>query len=243
MNSASFEGLWSAFTRLKMQRTWESISAGTDDRCGRRHRRVGVEPRSRACCRVSRSLIVMAALGLVKSFAALLGAARGHARRPHVRRARVDRDGAREGPYDMFTYYFSLGLMPMMLVSGRVLPGRAIAEGGELRRAAPAPRPCDRADPGPRRRRSARQHPAARAGVLVLYSSRDGRDRDAARAKTAEASESWHNPGPRTAPDQAHGSYFRSSQACDVRPLEPHGEAVRPHRQGHHDCRSQAGGT
>src|SRR5690606_15139844 len=25
MNSASFEGLWSAFTRLKMQRTWESI--------------------------------------------------------------------------------------------------------------------------------------------------------------------------------------------------------------------------
>ena len=33
------------------------------------------------------------------------------------------------------------------------------------------------------------------------------------------------------------GTHIRSPQARDVRPLEPHGEAVRANRQGHHDRR------
>jgi YebC/PmpR family DNA-binding regulatory protein len=34
-----------------------------------------------------------------------------------------------------------------------------------------------------------------------------------------------------------HGAHLRSQKAHDVRAVEPHGEAVRPHRQGHHDGR------
>ncbi len=124
MNSASFEGLWSAFTRLKMQRTWESILQApmtvTDVVVGE-----WVWAALKGTLSGITILIVMAALGLVKSLAALWVL-------PIVVLVGLTFAGlalimtALAKAYDLFTYYFSLGLMPMMLVSGVFFPAEQL---------------------------------------------------------------------------------------------------------------------
>jgi lipooligosaccharide transport system permease protein len=120
MNSASFEGLWSAFTRLKMQRTWESILqapmtvadvvVGEWVWAGLKGTLSGIA-----------ILLVMTALGLVKSFAALWVL-------PVVLLVGLTFAGlalivtALAKAFDLFTYYFSLFIMPMMLLSGVFFP-------------------------------------------------------------------------------------------------------------------------
>ncbi|MDY0065967.1 MAG: ABC transporter permease [Steroidobacteraceae bacterium] len=120
MNSASFEGLWSAFTRLKIQRTWESILHApmtvADIVIGE-----WVWIALKGALSGTAVLLVMAAFGLVKSIAALwvlpivllVGLAFGGVALIITALAKS---------YDSFTYYFSLILMPMVLMSGVFFP-------------------------------------------------------------------------------------------------------------------------
>lgn len=124
MNSASFEGLWSAFTRLKMQRTWESILQApmtvTDIVVGE-----WVWAALKGVLSGVAILLVMSALGLVKSFTALWVL-------PIVLLVGLTFAGlalivtALAKAYDLFTYYFSLFIMPMMLVSGVFFPSEQL---------------------------------------------------------------------------------------------------------------------
>jgi lipooligosaccharide transport system permease protein len=120
MNSATFEGLWSAFTRLKMQRTWESILQApmtvNDIVVGE-----WVWAALKGTLSGIAILLVMTGLGLVESFAALWVL-------PVVVLVGLTFSGlalivtALAKSYDLFTFYFSLFLMPMMLVSGVFFP-------------------------------------------------------------------------------------------------------------------------
>jgi lipooligosaccharide transport system permease protein len=120
MNSASFEGLWSAFTRLKMQRTWESILHApmtvTDIVVGE-----WMWAGLKGTLSGAAILLVMTLLGIVKSPAALWVL-------PVVLLVGLAFAGlalivtALAKSYDLFTYYFSLILMPMTLVSGVFFP-------------------------------------------------------------------------------------------------------------------------
>lgn len=124
MNSASFEGLWSAFTRLKMQRTWESILQApmtvTDIVVGE-----WVWAALKGVLSGLAILLVMTALGLVESLAALWVL-------PIVLLVGLTFAGlalivtALAKAYDLFTYYFSLFIMPMMLVSGVFFPSEQL---------------------------------------------------------------------------------------------------------------------
>jgi lipooligosaccharide transport system permease protein len=120
MNSASFEGLWSAFTRLKMQRTWESILNAPmtvgDVVIGE-----WVWAALKATLSGAAILLVMALLDIVKSPLAvwtlpillLVGLAFAGLALIVTALAKT---------YDLFTYYFSLFLMPMTLISGVFFP-------------------------------------------------------------------------------------------------------------------------
>jgi lipooligosaccharide transport system permease protein len=120
MNSASFEGLWSAFTRLKMQRTWESILNApmtvADIVIGE-----WVWTALKGTLSGAAILLVMTLLGIVQSPMALwvlplvllVGLAFGGLALIVTALAKS---------YDLFTYYFSLFLMPMTLVSGVFFP-------------------------------------------------------------------------------------------------------------------------
>ena len=127
MNSASFEGLWSAFTRLKVQRTWESIlhapMTPADIVIGE-----WVWAALKGMLSGIMILLVMTALGLVKSAAALWVL-------PVVLLVGLAFAGlalivtALAKGYDTFTYYFSLIIMPMMLVSGVFFPSAQLPAG------------------------------------------------------------------------------------------------------------------
>lgn len=124
MNSASFEGLWSAFTRLKMQRTWESILQApmtvADVVVGE-----WVWAALKSMLSGVAVLVVMALLGLVTSLAALWVL-------PVILLVGLTFAGlalivtALAKTYDLFTYYFSLFIMPMMLVSGVFFPAEQL---------------------------------------------------------------------------------------------------------------------
>ncbi len=119
-NSATFEGLWSAFTRLKMQRTWEGILYAPmtvlDVVVGE-----WVWAALKGTLSGAAILLVMTALGVVDSPKALwvlplvllVGLAFGGLALIVTALAKS---------YDLFTYYFSLFLMPMTLVSGVFFP-------------------------------------------------------------------------------------------------------------------------
>ncbi len=120
MNSASFEGLYSAFTRLKHQRTWEGILHApmtvTDVVMGE-----WLWAALKGALSGAAILLVMVVLGLVKSFMALwilpvvllVGLA-------FSSMALIVTALAKS--YDVFTYYFSLFVMPMTLISGVFFP-------------------------------------------------------------------------------------------------------------------------
>ncbi len=124
MNSASFEALYSAFTRLKHQRTWEGILHApmtvTDIVVGE-----WVWAALKGALSGAAILLVMAGLGLVKSFAALWLL-------PIMLLVGLAFSGialvvtALAKSYDLFTYYFSLFVMPMMLVSGVFFPAEQL---------------------------------------------------------------------------------------------------------------------
>jgi lipooligosaccharide transport system permease protein len=120
MNSATFEGLWSAFTRLKMQRTWESILHApmtvADVVIGE-----WVWAGLKGTLSGAAILLVMTFLGVVESATALWAL-------PVVFLVALAFAGlalivtALAKSYDVFTYYFSLTLMPMTLISGVFFP-------------------------------------------------------------------------------------------------------------------------
>jgi len=120
MNSASFEGLYSAFTRLKHQRTWEGILHApmtvTDIVLGE-----WLWAALKGTLSGAAILLVMTALGLIQSFTALwvlpvvllVGLAFSSIALIVTALAKS---------YDVFTYYFSLFVMPMTLISGVFFP-------------------------------------------------------------------------------------------------------------------------
>lgn len=126
MNSASFEGLWSAFTRLKLQRTWEGIlhapMTSTDVIVGE-----WVWAGLKATLSGAAILLVMAILGLVHSPLALwvlpVALLTGLAFAGIALIVTALANG-----YDFFTYYFSLILMPMVLISGVFFPVEQLPE-------------------------------------------------------------------------------------------------------------------
>ena len=125
MYSASFEALWSAFARLKQQRTWEGILHApmtvTDIVIGE-----WVWAALKGMLSGVAIFAVMVALGLVHGFAALwvlpVMLLTGLA---FAGLALVITALARS--YDHFVYYFTLFITPMMLVSGVFLSDRAVA--------------------------------------------------------------------------------------------------------------------
>lgn len=130
MNSASFEGLWSAFTRLKMQRTWESILNApmtvSDVVIGE-----WVWTALKGMLSGIAILLVMTLLGMVHSpivlwvlpVVLLVGLAFGGLALIVTALAKS---------YDMFTYYFSLFLMPMTLISGVFFPLEQLPKAAQI---------------------------------------------------------------------------------------------------------------
>jgi len=126
MNSASFEALYSAFTRLKHQRTWEGILHApmtvTDIVVGE-----WVWAALKGALSGAAILLVMAGLGLVHSAAALWLL-------PIMVLVGLSFAGialvvtAVAKSYDMFTYFFSLLVMPMMLISGVFFPAEQLPQ-------------------------------------------------------------------------------------------------------------------
>jgi lipooligosaccharide transport system permease protein len=124
MNSATFEGLWSAFTRLKMQRTWEAILQApmtvADVVIGE-----WVWAALKGMLSGIAILLVMTLLGLVESLTALWVL-------PVVLLVGLSFAGlalivtALARSYDFFTYYFSLMVMPMTLISGVFFPSEQL---------------------------------------------------------------------------------------------------------------------
>lgn len=124
MNSASFEGLYSAFTRLKHQRTWEGILHApmtvTDVVIGE-----WLWAALKGALSGAAILLVMVVLGLVNSFTALwilpvvllVGLAFSSIALIVTALAKS---------YDVFTYYFSLFVMPMTLISGVFFPSEQL---------------------------------------------------------------------------------------------------------------------
>lgn len=126
MNTATFEALYSAFSRMHVQKTWEAIlntPAGLDDILF-----------GELCWAATKSLLsgsaillVMAALGLVGSPLALaaipvilLGGLAFAALGLIV--------NALAPSYDFFMYYFTLVITPMLLVSGVFFPADALPD-------------------------------------------------------------------------------------------------------------------
>ena len=120
MYSASFEALWSAFARLKQQRTWEGILHApmtiTDIVVGE-----WVWAALKGMLSGIAILAVMTALGLVHGFAALWVL-------PVMLLTGLAFSGialvitSLAKSYDHFVYYFTLFITPMMLVSGVFFP-------------------------------------------------------------------------------------------------------------------------
>lgn len=120
MNTASFEGLWSAFTRLTVQRTWEGILHAPmtigDVVVGE-----WVWAGLKSVLSGAAILLVMYALGIAKGLQPL-------AVLPVVLLVGLAFGGialvvtALAKSYDFFTYYFTLLLTPMMFVSGVFFP-------------------------------------------------------------------------------------------------------------------------
>lgn len=130
MNSASFEALYSAFTRLKIQRTWEGILHApmtvTDIVVGE-----WIWAALKGALSGTAILIVMTALGLIDSPQAIWMI-------PVVVLVGLAFSGialvvtALAKAYDLFTYYFSLFIMPMMLVSGVFFPADQLPDAVRL---------------------------------------------------------------------------------------------------------------
>ena len=120
MNAASFEALYSAFSRMQVQRTWDAIVnapiALEDVVLGE-----WVWAASRATLAGAAILLVMAALGLVHAWSALWAL-------PVI--FLVGLSFAALGlivttlapSYDFFMYYFTLVITPMTLLSGVFFP-------------------------------------------------------------------------------------------------------------------------
>lgn len=120
MNSASFEGLYSAFSRLKIQRTWEGIlhapMTSTDVVLGE-----WAWAGLKSVLSGAAILLVMYALGIVHGLAPLavlpvlllVGLAFGGLALVMTALAKS---------YDFFTYYFTLLITPMAFLSGIFFP-------------------------------------------------------------------------------------------------------------------------
>ena len=126
MNSASFEALYSAFTRMHVQRTWESIlnaPMNLDDILLGEWLWAAIKGLMAGVA----MLVVLTVLGLASwplSFLAI----------PCIFVAALAFSGialavnAAARGYDFFSYYFSLFITPMMMLSGRFFPVYVLPE-------------------------------------------------------------------------------------------------------------------
>lgn len=166
MNSASFEGLYSAFSRLKVQRTWEGILHApmtTTDVVLGEWAWTGIK----SVLSGGAILLVMYVLGIVHGLGPLrvvpvlllVGLAFGGMALVMTALAKS---------YDFFTYYFTLLMTPMAFLSGiffplHQLPGtlQTVAWWLPLAHAASLARGLTLGEPI--------EHPASSVAVLVAY--------------------------------------------------------------------------
>jgi lipooligosaccharide transport system permease protein len=110
MYAATFEALYSAFSRMHVQRTWEAIvnaPVTLDDVLAGEYAWAATKALSAGAC----MLIIVAAFG--------------YARFPHLRLAFAGMGlaiNALARGYDFFSYYMTLVLTPMMMLSGVFFP-------------------------------------------------------------------------------------------------------------------------
>ena len=120
MNSASFEGMYSAFTRMHVQRTWESILNAPmtlDDVLLGEWLWAG----AKGAMAAGAMLAVLTALGFVPAWGAL-AAVPAAVLTALAFSAMALAVNAIAPSYDFFSYYFSLLIVPMMLLSGVFFP-------------------------------------------------------------------------------------------------------------------------
>jgi lipooligosaccharide transport system permease protein len=126
MNAASFEALYSAFSRMHVQKTWDGIMnapVGLDDVVLAEMLWAGFK----SLFTVSAILCVMMALGishspkLLVAWAVLIGVGVMFASIALIFNALAK-------GYDFFTYYFTLVLTPMMFLSGIFFPREQLPE-------------------------------------------------------------------------------------------------------------------
>ncbi len=127
MNAASFEALYSAFSRMHVQKTWDGIMNApvTLDNVLMAEM---LWAAWKSVFTVTAILLVMVALGistspkLLVAWVVLLGAGITFSCIALIFNAMAK-------GYDFFTYYFTLGLTPMMFLSGVFFPLEQLPEG------------------------------------------------------------------------------------------------------------------
>ena len=120
MNSASFEGMYSAFTRMHVQRTWESILNAPmtlDDVLLGEWLWAGIKGTMAAAA----MLVVMAVFGYIPLWGALAALPLAAFTALVFGAMALAVNSVAPG-YDFFSYYFSLFIAPMMLLSGVFFP-------------------------------------------------------------------------------------------------------------------------
>ena len=120
MNAATFEALYSAFSRMHMQKTWDGIMNAPvrlDDVLLAEM----LWAAFKAIFTATAILFVMLALGIADSWKVLLAW-------PILLGVGITFNALAKG-YDFFTYYFTLFLTPMMFLSGVFFPLDNLPEG------------------------------------------------------------------------------------------------------------------
>ena len=126
MYSASFEGMYSAFTRMHVQRTWESILNAPmtldDVLLGE-----WIWAGAKGAMSASAMLAVLAGLGYVSGWGALAALPVAALTALTFGAMALAVNSVAPG-YDFFSYYFTLFITPMMMLSGVFFPLEQLPE-------------------------------------------------------------------------------------------------------------------
>ena len=130
MYSASFEGMYSAFTRMHVQRTWESILNAPmtldDVLLGE-----WLWAAAKGVMSSGAILAVLGVLGYVDPFGALLAFPAAALTALAFAGMALAVNSLAPG-YDFFSYYFTLFITPMMMLSGVFFPLEELPEAAQL---------------------------------------------------------------------------------------------------------------
>jgi lipooligosaccharide transport system permease protein len=130
MYTASFESMFSGFSRMHGQKTWDAILYAPlviDDIVAGEI----IWAASKAWLTGSTILGIVLVFGLAASPLVLLALPGRLPRRPRVLFGRAHHDGARRN-WDFFSFYMTLVMTPMMMISGVFFPGGAASRAARL---------------------------------------------------------------------------------------------------------------